>query len=199
MSSKYLEESSTLDGGALEYIHRAAERGLYEIRGLGAKRKLPTFDDLVFLTASLSRYPLEGYREKCVSKTVLGTRYAKKPIELAIPITIAGMSFGALSARAKEAIGRAATMVGTSTTTGDGGMTAEERSRFKDPGLSVPALALRIQPRRSEKSRRDRDRGRAGSQAGRRRRFAGAEDQPASRRDAHVTRGHRSALRVQTS
>ncbi|MGA8567266.1 MAG: hypothetical protein WB580_05680, partial [Candidatus Binataceae bacterium] len=77
MSSKYLEESSTLNAGALEYIHRAAERGLYEIRGLGAKRKLPTFDDLVFLTASLSRYPLEGYREKCVSKTVLGTRYAK--------------------------------------------------------------------------------------------------------------------------
>jgi len=131
MSSKYLEESSTLDGGALEYIQRAAERGLYEIRGLGAKRKLPTFDDLVFLTASLSRYPLEGYREKCVSKTVLGARYAKKPIELAIPITIAGMSFGALSARAKEAIGRAATMVGTSTTTGDGGMTAEERSASK--------------------------------------------------------------------
>jgi methylamine---glutamate N-methyltransferase subunit C len=131
MSAKYLEESSTLDGGALEYIHRAAERGLYEIRGLGAKRKVPTFDDLVFLTASLSRYPLEGYREKCVSKTVLGTRYAKKPIELAIPITIAGMSFGALSARAKEAIGRAATMVGTSTTTGDGGMTAEERNASK--------------------------------------------------------------------
>ncbi len=131
MSSKYLEESSTLNGGALEYIHRAAERGLYEIRGLGAKRKLPTFDDLVFLTASLSRYPLEGYRERCVSKTVLGTRYAKKPVELAIPITIAGMSFGALSARSKEAIGRAATMVGTSTTTGDGGMTAEERSASK--------------------------------------------------------------------
>ena len=37
------------------------------------------------------------------------------------------MSFGALSARAKEALGRAATEVGTSTTTGDGGMTPEER------------------------------------------------------------------------
>jgi methylamine---glutamate N-methyltransferase subunit C len=128
---KVLEESSTLNVEALEYIHRAAERGLYEIRGLGAKRKLATFDDLVFLTASLSRYPLEGYREKCVTKTVLGTRFAKKPIELAIPITIAGMSFGALSARAKEAIGRAATSVGTSTTTGDGGMTSEERNASK--------------------------------------------------------------------
>ena len=37
------------------------------------------------------------------------------------------MSFGALSARVKEAIGRAATAAGTSTTTGDGGMTSEER------------------------------------------------------------------------
>src|ERR1700735_4683677 len=131
MPLKHLEESSTLNAEALEYINRAAERGLYEIRGLGAKRKLPTFDDLVFLTASLTRYPLEGYREKCLTRTVLGTRFARKAIELEIPITIAGMSFGALSARAKEAIGTAATMMGTSTTTGDGGMTPEERESSK--------------------------------------------------------------------
>src|SRR6202050_1956448 len=131
MALKHLEESSTLDANALEYIQRAAERGLYEIRGLGAKRKLATFDDLVFLTASLSRYPLEGYREKCVTKTVLGTRFAKRPIEIEIPITIAGMSFGALSANVKEALGMAATQCGTSTTTGDGGMTPEERRSSK--------------------------------------------------------------------
>jgi glutamate synthase domain-containing protein 2 len=121
------EESTSISGDAIRYIREAAERGLYEVRGMGAKRRVPSFDDLVFLTASASRYPLEGYREKCVSKTVLGTRYAKKPIELAIPITIAGMSFGSLSASVKEALGRAATEVGTSTTTGDGGMTPEER------------------------------------------------------------------------
>src|SRR5262245_26182839 len=107
--SKHLEESASFNQDVLHYIHRAAELGLYDIRGLGAKRRLPTFDDLVFLTASASRYPLEGYREKCVTKTVLGTRFAKKPIELEIPITVAGMSFGALSANTKEAIGRAAT------------------------------------------------------------------------------------------
>jgi glutamate synthase domain-containing protein 2 len=37
------------------------------------------------------------------------------------------MSFGSLSANAKEALGRGASSVGTSTTTGDGGMTKEER------------------------------------------------------------------------
>jgi glutamate synthase domain-containing protein 2 len=122
-----LEESALYDRRAIDYIQRAAATGLYEIRGLGAKRRVAHFDDLVFLGASLSRYPLEGYREKCSTRTVLGTRFASRPIELAIPITIAGMSFGALSARVKEALGRAATELGTSTTTGDGGMTTEER------------------------------------------------------------------------
>ena len=126
-----LEESFTLNRHALDYIHRASETGLYDIRGRGAKRALPTFDDLVFLTASASRYPLEGYREKCVTRTVLGTRFAKQPIELEIPITVAGMSFGALSANVKEALGLAATTLGTSTTTGDGGMTPEERQSSK--------------------------------------------------------------------
>ena len=91
----------------------------------------PHFDDLVFLGASISRYPLEGYREKCATDVTIGTRFAKKPIQLKIPITIAGMSFGALSAPAKEALGRGATAVGTSTTTGDGGMTPEEREHSK--------------------------------------------------------------------
>ena len=41
------------------------------------------------------------------------------------------MSFGALSGPAKEALGRGATLAGTSTTTGDGGMTPEERDQSK--------------------------------------------------------------------
>jgi glutamate synthase domain-containing protein 2 len=132
MSKKLvLEESAGFNQNVIEYVHRASATGLYEIRGMGAKRHLPSFDDLVFLAGSASRYPLEGYREKCSTKTVLGTRFAKKPIELDIPITIAGMSFGALSANVKEALGRAATEVGTSTTTGDGGMTQEERQSSK--------------------------------------------------------------------
>ena len=121
------EESYSFNRDVIAYIQQAADRGLYDIRGMGAKRRLPTFDDLLLLSASLSRYPLEGYREKCDTKTVLGTRNAKRPVELDIPITIAGMSFGALSAHAKEALGRAASQAGTSTTTGDGGMTEEER------------------------------------------------------------------------
>ncbi len=124
--------SWTFDEYTNSEIRRAAETGIYDIRGGGSKRKLPHFDDLLFLGASMSRYPLEGYRETCNTKVTLGTRYAKKPLELDIPITIAGMSFGALSGRAKEALGRGASMAGTSTTTGDGGMTSEERGQSKN-------------------------------------------------------------------
>jgi glutamate synthase domain-containing protein 2 len=124
-----LRESATFDRATMSEIRRAAETGIYDIRGFGAKRKLPHFDDLLFLGASMSRYPLEGYREKCNTSVTLGTRFAKKPIVLDIPVTIAGMSFGALSANAKEALGRGASIMGTSTTTGDGGMTPEERGQ----------------------------------------------------------------------
>jgi methylamine---glutamate N-methyltransferase subunit C len=123
-----VRESATFDRQAIAEIQRAAREGMYAIRGWGAKRRLPHFDDLLFLGASVSRYPLEGYRERCDTDVTLGVRFASRPLELAIPITIAGMSFGALSAPAKEALGRGASALGTCTTTGDGGMTAEERA-----------------------------------------------------------------------
>lgn len=124
-------QSATFSTAVNAEIRRAAATGIYDIRGGGAKRKVPHFDDLLFLGASMSRYPLEGYREKCDTSVVLGTRFAKNPIKLDIPITIAGMSFGSLSGPAKEALGRGATLAGTSTTTGDGGMTEEERGHSR--------------------------------------------------------------------
>src|SRR3978361_36575 len=112
--------SANFDRYTISEIRRAADTGIYDIRGGGAKRRLPHFDDLLFLGASISRYPLEGYRERCGTDVVLGApsppsprdgarelcgagvvlapRHARKPIELKIPITIAGMSFGSLSA-----------------------------------------------------------------------------------------------------
>ena len=95
-------QSTTFTKSVNAEIRRAADTGIYDIRGGGAKRSVPHFDDLLFLGASISRYPLEGYREKCATNVTLGTRFAKNPIELDIPITIAGMSFGALSGAAKE-------------------------------------------------------------------------------------------------
>src|SRR5258708_20214400 len=109
--------SATFDAYAIAEIHRAAATGIYGIRGFGAKRKLPHFDDLLFLGASISRYPLEGYRERCGTDVTLGARHAKKPITLQIPITIAGMSFGSLSAPAKEPLGPRPSIAAPSTPT----------------------------------------------------------------------------------
>jgi glutamate synthase domain-containing protein 2 len=124
-------QSWTFSNDVNAEIRRAAATGIYDIRGGGSKRRLPHFDDLLFLGASISRYPLEGYREKCATDVWLGTRHARTPIHLDIPVTIAGMSFGALSGPAKEALGRGASGAGTSTTTGDGGMTEEERGHSR--------------------------------------------------------------------
>ena len=117
----------------IEDIQAKAELGRYRFRGFSAllSRALPSFDDLTFIPCTLTRIPLEGYREKCSTKTVLGTRFAQKPIELDIPIMVTGMSFGALSYNAKVALARAANRTGTSTTTGDGGMLPAERENSK--------------------------------------------------------------------
>src|SRR5258707_12899443 len=106
----------------MEDVHVKAELGRYRIRGFSTLRKFVSFDVLTFIPCTLSRVPLEGYREQCTTETVLGTRFAKKPIVLKTPITIAGMSFGALSRNAKSTLGRAATRVVTTTTKGDGGI-----------------------------------------------------------------------------
>src|SRR3989475_4132127 len=108
-------------------IHMKAELGRYRMRGFSMFKKIPHWDDLMFMPGTLTRFVIEGYREKCVTKTVLGARFAKKPIELVIPIYITGMSFGALSLEAKMALAKGASMAGTATCSGEGGMIPPER------------------------------------------------------------------------
>ena len=192
-----LRESHSFDRHAIDYIRRAARTGIYRIRGFGAKRRLPNFDDLVMKGASMSRYPLEGYREKCGTDVTLGARFAKKPIELRIPITVAGMSFGSLSANAKEALGRGASEVGTSTTTGDGGMTPEGKGAFEPARLSVPALPVRNESGRPQEGGRDRNRCRARREAGRRRHAAWPEDHRARRGNEDAAGRNRSEIGLQ--
>src|SRR5437879_9815680 len=128
-----LQASGVFSPGVMEDIQTKAESGLYRIRGYGTlrERRWATFDDLTFLPCSLTRIPLEGYREKCSTKTVLGTRFAKKPIVLDVPVMITGMSGGALSYNAKVALARGARAAGSSNTTGDGGMLMAERENAR--------------------------------------------------------------------
>ncbi|MDN5874204.1 MAG: FMN-binding glutamate synthase family protein [Sinobacteraceae bacterium] len=111
-------------------IHAKSQLGRYQMRGFSAFNKnLPSFDDLLVQPATMTRLPLEGYREQCDSKVVFGDGLGlvENPIELDIPIYVAAMSFGALSANAKAALARGARKAGTMTTSGEGGMLEEER------------------------------------------------------------------------
>ncbi len=122
-----LQPSAIWSPATIEDIQLKAQLARYRLQGFSTHRRLPSFDDLTFVPCTLSRVPLEGYRERCETRTVLGSLHASKPIVLDRPITIAGMSYGALSKTAKTALGKAATRLGISTTTGDGGMLIDER------------------------------------------------------------------------
>jgi glutamate synthase domain-containing protein 2 len=125
-SGPVLRESPLWTRGVIEDIQVKADLGRYRMAGFSLHRPVPSLDGLTFIPCTLSRVPLEGYRERCDTTTVLGTRSAN-PVVLDIPVTIAGMSFGALSRNAKAALGLGASRMGTSTTTGDGGMHPMER------------------------------------------------------------------------
>jgi len=51
----------------------------------------------------MTRLPLEGYREHCETKTVIGggkPDLVARPLEMDIPVYLTSMSFGALGANA---------------------------------------------------------------------------------------------------
>ena len=111
----------------IQDIHAKSDLGRYRIRGFSSFQDVTHFDDLTFLSTGLTRFPLEGYKEQCNTQTVIGSLNAKNPLILDTPIYITGMSYGALSVNAKTALGKAASLVGTASCTGDGGMLPSER------------------------------------------------------------------------
>ena len=76
------QPSGTYTPAVIEDIQIKSELARYRIRGFGSlrPRTWATLDDLTFIPATLTRIPLEGYREACSTRTVLGTRFASQPI-----------------------------------------------------------------------------------------------------------------------
>ena len=66
------------------------------------------------------------------------------PLELDIPVYITGMSFGALSYEAKTALARGATMAGTATCSGEGGMIPGRAPLLVEVVVPVHPVALRL-------------------------------------------------------
>ncbi len=114
------------------YIRQLAESGLTQTGSHGAmgamgvpRQELPSWDDLQFITAQLSKLPqLDDV--PVGTELVIGPR-AAKPLHLELPIFVSDMSFGALSEEAKVALARGAEIAGTGICSGEGGMLPEER------------------------------------------------------------------------
>ena len=111
-----------------EDILTKAQIGRYRVRGYGAFRHLPTFDDIAFKFDAEKLDSLRDVRRKCNLKTEIGGKFGGRPLKLSMPIMIAPMSYGALSKNCKIAMAKASAMAGTATNTGEGGMMPEERA-----------------------------------------------------------------------
>ena len=128
----------------IDDIHAKAELGRYRIRGFSSFQKVTHFDDLTFLSTGLTRFPLEGYKERCNTRTVIGGLHCENPLVLETPVYISGMSYGALSANAKVALGKAAAMVGSASCTGTAAC-SRGAGGFRQADLPGPAQPVRIQ------------------------------------------------------
>ncbi|MDA4113006.1 MAG: glutamate synthase-related protein [Thaumarchaeota archaeon] len=92
----------------IQDIHLRADGG-YLLSGFRPFREIPTFDELVFLAAGLTRFPLEGYKEKCRTKTILGARSSSVPLVIETPVYIT--SSGALGKSIRGALAEGSSLI----------------------------------------------------------------------------------------
>ncbi len=117
----------------VNYIQELAKHGLSRVghhgrvAAMGVPRtELPRWDDIQILTAQLHKLPLLD-DAPVATNVVIGPR-AAKPLELAIPLFVSDMSFGALSEEAKISLAKGAELAGTGICSGEGGMLPEEQA-----------------------------------------------------------------------
>ncbi len=103
--------------------------GRYRLRGFGASRHVPHFNDIAF------KNPMKTFAADAVDKvamrTFIGDRHGARALDLSMPVMIAPMSFGAVSPSVKQALGQASAMSGISENTGEGGMYSVERAEAR--------------------------------------------------------------------
>ncbi|MCS0789261.1 FMN-binding glutamate synthase family protein [Cytobacillus pseudoceanisediminis] len=102
-----------------------AETGDVLHRPFGSSKKWPHFDEITFIPAQTSPFPIDGDEDVDV-KVTIGPK-AKKPMKIKIPLMISGMAYGiALSEQVKIALATAAKNTGTAVNSGEGGILPEE-------------------------------------------------------------------------
>ncbi|MCM3091585.1 MULTISPECIES: FMN-binding glutamate synthase family protein [unclassified Cytobacillus] len=102
-----------------------AETGDVLHRPFGSSKKWPHLDEITFIPAQTSPFPIDGDEDVDV-KVTIGPK-AKKPMKIKIPLMISGMAYGiALSEQVKIALATAAKNTGTAINSGEGGILPEE-------------------------------------------------------------------------
>jgi glutamate synthase domain-containing protein 2/rubredoxin len=105
----------------MAYIHDLAETGRSPGSAMRSVINPPVgWKDIYFLGGQLAVRPLE-ISDEVDASVVIGPK-AKRPMKLAIPIIVSHMSFGALSAEAKETLARGSAMAHTAIGSGEGGV-----------------------------------------------------------------------------
>lgn len=114
-----------------EDLYIKSQIGRYRIRGYGGARPLPHFSDIAF-KKDLSQAGNEAnVISKIKMRTEIGGINGAQSLKLSMPVMIAPMSYGALSASTKRAIGLASTLSDIAENTGEGGLSDAQRGAAK--------------------------------------------------------------------
>ena len=110
-------------------IGERAKHGVPVVELYGSTRKLPTFEELMFLPAMIDKLPIDP---KTVNTKVTIGKGRNKPLTLSTPIMLSAMAFGlSVSKDVKICWGKASAMVDTACNSGDAGFFPEERKYAK--------------------------------------------------------------------
>lgn len=136
LPDEYLTEWRRRGAGdrGMDQVTHLAQGDFHDLSAMGSLRlnrpredapRMAILDQITFRPAQVARLPLLGDVPVDTSVT-LGAR-AGTPLRLDIPVFVSHMSFGALSAEAKEALAKGASAAGTAIASGEGGALPAER------------------------------------------------------------------------
>ncbi len=114
-----------------EDIFIKSQIGRYRIRGYGTARSLPHVSDIAFRKKiDIGQIPADVV-DQVTMRTEVGGINGAEPLKLSMPVMVAPMSYGALSASTKRAIAIASGMSDIAENTGEGGMSDAQRDACK--------------------------------------------------------------------
>ncbi len=129
--STFSEKSEYWNPKVQEDLHVKSQIGRYRIRGYGSARPLPHLSDLAFKKDLAQAGQDVDVVSRIKMHTELGGINGANPLKLSMPVMIAPMSYGALSASTKRAVGLASSLSGIAENTGEGGMSDTQRDAAK--------------------------------------------------------------------